>query len=106
VSTRSTFAKIGITVLVGVSAFACGSSKPATFPAGTPGPNVVGFTIPTAQAQLKASGVPNLVAPVDHPLFGIVIPSDWIVCSETDLSGGTVRLNVSNNQCDDANGGN
>jgi hypothetical protein len=90
---------------VATLAGACASSKPATFAVGTPGPDVVNFTLPGAENHLQSAGVKYQEYPVDHQMFGIIVRSDWLVCSETKLGPNLVRLNVSNDQCTDVGNG-
>lgn len=62
------------------------------------GPDVRGMTLPKAKATLKKAGVTASVHAQDA-LFGVLIPSNFVVCDEAAINGHMVRLEVAKHGC-------
>jgi beta-lactam-binding protein with PASTA domain len=54
-------------------------------------PNVVGMRLPQAQAELRAAGYRTRAENTDT-VFGIVVPSHYTVCEQSEPSGNVVTV--------------
>jgi hypothetical protein len=72
---------------------ACGSEPP-------PGPNVVGLTLPDAEAELKKANIAYSVHAQDAAL-GVLVPSNFVVCETVKIGPTKVRLEVAKRGCDE-----
>jgi beta-lactam-binding protein with PASTA domain len=80
-----------VIVLASVLALsACGGEDPA-------GPDVVGMSLPTAQHVLKKAGIKTTVH--SDSTFGVLVPSNYVVCKEAPVNERMVRLEVSRHGC-------
>jgi hypothetical protein len=74
-------------LLVALGLNACGSKG-----ADPAGPDVVGMTLPDAKTKLHKVGVQTTVH--TDAMFGVLIPSHFIVCEEVPVNKRMVRLEV------------
>jgi hypothetical protein len=77
---------------IGLLLSGCGGSTKAA------GPDVRGMALPEAKATLDDAGIGYSVKAEDG-LFGIIIESNWQVCSEASVNDQMVTLHVKKHGC-------
>lgn len=60
-------------------------------------PDVEGLSLPTAKKQLKGAGYSADVQ--TDAAFGVIVPSNFTVCSQEDAQGNVVPIEVDNHGC-------
>jgi hypothetical protein len=59
--------------------------------------DAVGMSLPTAQHVLKKAGIKTTVH--SDSTFGVLVPSNYVVCKEAPVNERMVRLEVSRHGC-------